>query len=113
LCKETTGRERTIVTPEGFDRDTSQTPGSERVAAISARTGITTPMWAGLFVIEPGGRTAIHHHGEQDKVAYVLAGEMRVHLVVDQPNQRFGGSAVDRCLRLPPTSTATLNLLFS
>jgi uncharacterized RmlC-like cupin family protein len=63
-----------IVTPEAFDRDTSQTPGSERVAAISARTGITTPMWAGLFVVEPDGMTAIHHHGEQDTVAYVLAG---------------------------------------
>ena len=63
-----------IVSPGAFDSDTSQTPGSERFAAISTSRNIATPMWGGLFVVEPGGRTAIHHHGEQDTIAYVLAG---------------------------------------
>jgi len=63
-----------IVTPRAFDPGTSQTPGSERLAAISASRGIASPMWGGLFVVAPGGRTAIHHHGEQDTIAYVLAG---------------------------------------
>lgn len=63
-----------IVTPEFFDPGTSQTPGSERLAAISENHGIATPMWGGLFVVAPGGRTGIHHHGKQDTIAYVLAG---------------------------------------
>jgi uncharacterized RmlC-like cupin family protein len=63
-----------IVSPQAFDPGTSQTPGSERLAAISANHGIATAMWGGLFVVAPGGRTGIHHHGEQDTIAYVLEG---------------------------------------
>jgi uncharacterized RmlC-like cupin family protein len=63
-----------IVSPQAFDAGTSQTPGSERLAAISASQGIVCPMWGGVFVVAPGGKTGIHHHGEQDTIAYVLAG---------------------------------------
>lgn len=63
-----------IIPREAFDASTSQTPGSERLAAISIDGGIETKLWGGLFVVDPGGRTAIHHHGEQDTIAYVLAG---------------------------------------
>lgn len=31
-------------------------------------------MWGGLFEVEPGARTGIHHHGEQQTIAYVLSG---------------------------------------
>jgi uncharacterized RmlC-like cupin family protein len=31
-------------------------------------------MWGGLFTVAAGGQTAIHHHGKQDTVVYVLAG---------------------------------------
>ena len=31
-------------------------------------------MWGGLFTVPAGGQTAIHHHGKQDTVVYVLAG---------------------------------------
>jgi hypothetical protein len=34
-----------IVTPRAFDTGTSQTPGSERLAAMSASHGIASPMW--------------------------------------------------------------------
>ncbi|HTU55305.1 MAG TPA: cupin domain-containing protein [Acetobacteraceae bacterium] len=64
-----------IIAPSGFDRGTQQTPGSERLAAISTSQGIESAIWGGLFTVEPGARTAIHHHGEQDTIAYVLAGE--------------------------------------
>ena len=67
-----------VVTPSEFDRGTSQTPGSERLAAISASQGITASIWGGLFVVEPGIGTGIHHHGEQDTIAYVLEGECLV-----------------------------------
>jgi uncharacterized RmlC-like cupin family protein len=63
-----------IVGPTEFDPGTAQTPGSERCAAIGAQLGIETTMWGGLFEVEPGARTGIHHHGEQQTIAYVLSG---------------------------------------
>ena len=35
-------------------------------------------MWGGLFEVEPGARTGIHHHGEQQTIAYVLSGVCEV-----------------------------------
>jgi uncharacterized RmlC-like cupin family protein len=35
-------------------------------------------MWGGLFVVEPGAHTGIHHHGEQHTIAYVLSGSSYV-----------------------------------
>jgi uncharacterized RmlC-like cupin family protein len=32
-------------------------------------------MWAGLFFVEPKTQTAIHHHGAQETVVYVLEGQ--------------------------------------
>jgi uncharacterized RmlC-like cupin family protein len=63
-----------IVSSGTFDRGTAQTPGSERQAAITRLHGIDTNMWGGLFEVEPGARTGIHHHGEQQTIAYVLSG---------------------------------------
>jgi uncharacterized RmlC-like cupin family protein len=63
-----------IVSPAEFDQQTAQTPGSERRAAIAPASGIVSAIWGGLFVVTPGSRTGIHHHGEQETVAYVLSG---------------------------------------
>jgi uncharacterized RmlC-like cupin family protein len=67
-----------IVSPAGFDEGTSQTPGSVRLAAIARETGVRAGMWGGVFVVEPGARTGIHHHGAQETIAYVLEGESKV-----------------------------------
>ena len=67
-----------VVRPEQFDSATAQTPGSQRVAAVYPGTGIESPMWGGLFSVEPGARTGIHHHGEQHTIAYVLSGSSYV-----------------------------------
>jgi len=63
-----------VVRPETFSQDTAQTPGSHRVAAITREHGTPSSMWGGLFTVAGGGETAIHHHGKQDTVVYVLAG---------------------------------------
>src|SRR3984957_9249288 len=63
-----------IVSPPEFDKGTAQTPGSERRAAIAPALGIASAIWGGLFEVEPGARTGIHHHGEQETIAYVLSG---------------------------------------
>jgi uncharacterized RmlC-like cupin family protein len=67
-----------IVRPDQFDRGTAQTPGSERRAAIAVDNGIATALWGGIFVVEPGAKTGIHHHGEQETIAYVLEGDCLV-----------------------------------
>jgi uncharacterized RmlC-like cupin family protein len=40
--------------------------------------GIKTALWGGIFIVEPGANTGIHHHGEQETIAYVLEGECAV-----------------------------------
>jgi uncharacterized RmlC-like cupin family protein len=67
-----------IVRPTQFDRGTAQTPGSERRSAIAANNGIATELWGGIFVVEPGAKTGIHHHGKQETIACVLEGDSLV-----------------------------------
>jgi uncharacterized RmlC-like cupin family protein len=62
------------VTPDRFDAGTAQTPGSQRGAAIAPSLGVTSAMRGGLFVVEPGAQTGVHHHGEQETIAFVLSG---------------------------------------
>jgi uncharacterized RmlC-like cupin family protein len=68
----------TIVNPARFDRGTAQTPGSERQAALAPALGVQTGLWGGIFIVEPGAKTGIHHHGDQETIAYVLEGECEV-----------------------------------
>ena len=67
-----------VVSPSEFDLGTAQTPGSERRAAITPALGIDTTMWGGRFEVKPGARTGIHHHGEQQTIAFVLSGVCEV-----------------------------------
>ena len=67
-----------VVRPGQLDSGTAQTPGSQRFAAIHSGAGIESPMWGGLFLVEPGARTGIHHHGKQHTIAYVLRGSSYV-----------------------------------
>jgi uncharacterized RmlC-like cupin family protein len=68
----------TVVHPPDFDPGTAQTPGSLRLAAIAHGRPAETSLWGGTFQVEPGVRTGIHHHGEQETVVYVLEGEALV-----------------------------------
>jgi uncharacterized RmlC-like cupin family protein len=63
-----------VVRPADLDSATAQTSGSKRFAAIRPGDCTESPMWGGLFVVEPGACTGIHHHGEQNTIAYVLSG---------------------------------------
>ena len=63
-----------VIRPEQLDSATAQTPGSQRFAAIHSGVGIESEVWRGPFVVEPGARTGIHHHGEHPTIAYVLSG---------------------------------------
>jgi uncharacterized RmlC-like cupin family protein len=67
-----------IVNPEQFDLATAQTPGSERRAAIAPELFVNSALWGGIFEVEPGARTGVHHHGSQETIAYVLEGACEV-----------------------------------
>jgi uncharacterized RmlC-like cupin family protein len=67
-----------VVRPDQLSAETSQTSGSLRLSAISAAHEIASALWAGTFLVEPGAKTGIHHHGEQDTVVYTLSGEALV-----------------------------------
>jgi uncharacterized RmlC-like cupin family protein len=67
-----------VVHPAELNAETQQTSGSLRMSAIAAMNGIVSSLWGGIFVVEPLGKTGIHHHGEQDTVVYVLEGEASV-----------------------------------
>jgi uncharacterized RmlC-like cupin family protein len=72
-----------IVQPAEFDNGTEQTPGSERQAAIAPELGVESTMWAGVFQVEPGAHTGIHHHGAQQTIAYALSGVCEVRWGMD------------------------------
>ncbi len=63
-----------IVCHDRLDPGTPQTPGMHREAAISRASVGAESIWAGTVTIEPGAKTAPHHHGELESVIYVLRG---------------------------------------
>ena len=67
-----------IVRSDQFDLGTAQTPGSQRAAAIAPEVGVRSAQWGGIFEVEPGARTGVHHHGSQETIAYVLSGTCEV-----------------------------------
>lgn len=67
-----------VVSPAQFSPGTRQTPGSQRMAAITTELGVDSRMWAGTFLVEPGSSTGVHHHGDQETIAFVLEGEALV-----------------------------------
>jgi uncharacterized RmlC-like cupin family protein len=67
-----------IVSEDRFDTGTAQTPGSRRLAAIGQSLGIASAIWGGLFEVEPGARTGIHHHGKQETIAFVMSGRCEI-----------------------------------
>ena len=67
-----------VVRGDELDPNTPQTPGMNRLAAIThARTG-AEKLWAGTVDIHPDAKTGAHHHGELESVIYVVAGRARM-----------------------------------
>jgi len=67
-----------VVGPAEFDLGTGPANGITRPAAIAPELGVNSSLWAGLFEVEPGARTHVHHHGDQETIAYVLSGVSEV-----------------------------------
>jgi uncharacterized RmlC-like cupin family protein len=67
-----------VVRADELDGNTPQTPGMNRLAAITtARTG-AEKLWAGTVDIDPAAQTGAHHHGPVESVIYVVSGRARM-----------------------------------
>lgn len=67
-----------VVRPHEFDSNTPQTPGMQRVAAVSRELAGSSGIWAGVTVVAPNTASGIHHHGEIETVIYVVSGHGRI-----------------------------------
>lgn len=67
-----------IVRGDRLDRNTPQTPGMTRAAAINRAMAGANKIWAGTVSIQPKAKTAPHHHGELESVIYILKGRARM-----------------------------------
>ena len=61
-----------VIKPHQFDANTTQTPGMQRVAAVSKQLARSQGLWAGITVVAPNVASGIHHHGETETVIYVI-----------------------------------------
>jgi len=67
-----------VIKPLQLDPDTAQTPGMRRLAAVSHALVGSEKLWAGVMIAEPGTASAVHHHGDQETVVFVLSGRSKV-----------------------------------
>ena len=63
-----------IIKPHQFDANTAQTPGMQRVAAVSRELAGSQGIWGGITVVSPNTASGIHHHGEIETIIYVVSG---------------------------------------
>jgi uncharacterized RmlC-like cupin family protein len=50
-----------VIKPHQFDATTPQTPGMQRVAAVSKQVASSLGFWAGVAVVVPNIASGIHH----------------------------------------------------
>lgn len=67
-----------VIKPHQFDANTPQTPGMQRVAAVSKQLAGSQGIWAGVTVVAPSVASGVHHHGELETVIYVVSGHGRI-----------------------------------
>jgi uncharacterized RmlC-like cupin family protein len=67
-----------IVKPHEFDANTPQTPGMQRVAAISRELAGSQGLWAGVTVVAPRVASGVHHHGDSETIIYVVSGQGKI-----------------------------------
>ncbi|MCO6417462.1 cupin domain-containing protein [Siccirubricoccus sp. KC 17139] len=67
-----------VIPGDQLDKNTAQTPGMNRAAAINAARVGAQKIWAGTVHIHPNAKTGAHHHGELESVIYIVSGRARM-----------------------------------
>jgi uncharacterized RmlC-like cupin family protein len=77
-----------VMKPGQFDAHTPQTPGMQRVAAVSRALTGSQGIWAGVTIVAPHVASGKHHHGALETVIYVVTGQGKIcwgdHLEYEQ-----------------------------
>ncbi len=67
-----------VIKPHQFDANTPQTPGMQRVSAVSRQLAGSVGLWAGVTVVAPNTASGVHHHGALETIIYVVAGQGKI-----------------------------------
>ena len=67
-----------VVLHDQLDPNTAQTPGMDRMAAITAARVGAQKIWAGTVHIHANAKTGAHHHGHLESVIYIVRGRARM-----------------------------------
>jgi uncharacterized RmlC-like cupin family protein len=67
-----------VVKPHQFDANTAQTPGMQRVSAVSQQLAGSVGLWAGITIVAPQTASGVHHHGELETIIYVVSGHGKI-----------------------------------
>ena len=67
-----------VIAGDHLDRNTAQTPGMSRAAAITQATAGAEKVWAGTVSIHANAKTGVHHHGDLESIIYVVSGRARM-----------------------------------
>jgi uncharacterized RmlC-like cupin family protein len=66
-----------LVRPADRDRQTAQTPGLVREAAVDGKKVGARTLWAGHVTMDAGMTSGAHHHGDSESVIYMIRGSAR------------------------------------
>ena len=61
-----------VISGQHLDRNTPQTEGMTRAAAVNFATAGARKLWAGSVEIHANAKTGAHHHGELESIFYVI-----------------------------------------
>jgi len=61
-----------------LDRNTPQSSGILRLAAINGTLSSSSHICGGIMIAQPHTASSVHHHGEQETIIYVLGGNGQV-----------------------------------
>jgi uncharacterized RmlC-like cupin family protein len=85
-----------VIPASELGHDTAQTPGLQRLEAVSAAMAGSSSIWMGLSVLPAGARTGVHHHGESETAIYIRRGTGRwwIGEKLDEPHEAHPGDFV-------------------
>jgi uncharacterized RmlC-like cupin family protein len=66
-----------------------QSPGMQRLEAISGRSAGSSALWMGESHVAAGTRSADHHHGESESAIFVVSGHPEFVFLEDGQERRI------------------------
>src|SRR5260370_29597011 len=67
-----------IPRSDRLDRNTPQSAGILRLAAINSDLSSSSHLCGGIMIAQPHTASSVHHHGDHETIIYVLPGNRQV-----------------------------------